>query len=151
MKVCCLLIRNPNAILCSAVVFVCVLRFPLPLPLSDHFLVVVAAAAVVFWIAIAIAKSYSSCTWREERVGNDLDSGRVDIIVDAKGMLPVRVLHDCHVVCVSRLPLPLLDRVLVDLVALGGKDVLAMILIADVLTLLMLMMDCWGAKQSNTS
>ena len=53
------------------------------------------------------------------------------------------------VVRVSQLPLllPLSDRVLVAaaaaiLVALGGKDVLAMILTADVLTLLMLIMDC---------
>ena len=158
----------------------------------------------------------SGCTWREGRVGNAVDSGRVDIIVDDKGMLPVHVLCDCHVVvwvsrlplplplpdrvvvvvtavfqlslpladrvqvalggkdvmvtnmlimdvsrllimlkdccwstfcccavaCVSRLSLSLSDRVPVVKVALGGKDVLAMILIADMLTLLMLIMDC---------
>ena len=81
----------------------------------------------------------SGCTWKEGCVGNALDSGRVDIAVDDKGMLPVRVLRDCHVVVfVSRftlpplldrvpvvaaavvfgLPLPLLDHVLV---ALGGR------------------------------
>ena len=54
----------------------------------------------------------SSCTWREERVGNALDSRRVDIIADDKGLLSVHVLRDCHaVVCMSRLPLPLSDRV----------------------------------------
>ena len=84
MKGCCLLIRDPIAILRSAAVFVCVLRFPLPLPLSDHFPVVVVAAAVVFQIAIAIVESYFGCTWREERIGNALDSGRVDIVVDDK-------------------------------------------------------------------
>ena len=50
----------------------------------------------------------------------------------------------CCVVCISRLRLllSLSDRVPVVLVALGGKGVLAMILIADVFTLLMLIMDC---------
>ena len=65
----------------------------------------------------------SSFTWREGRVsGNDLDSGRVHIVVDDKGLLPVRVLRDCrHVVCVSRLPLllPLSDRVMVVVAAAG--------------------------------
>ena len=57
------------------------------------------------------------CTWRERRHGDkDVDRGRVDIVVGDKGLLPVRVLRDCHVVvCVSQLPLPLswslLDRV----------------------------------------
>ena len=86
----------------------------------------------------------SGCTWREGRFGNALDSRRVDVVDDAKGMLPVRVLRDGHVFCVSRLPLPLplSDRVPVVLVALGRKDVLVTILMADVLILLMLMMDC---------
>ena len=54
----------------------------------------------------------SSCTWREGRVGNALDNERVDIVVDDKGLLPVNVLRDCRVVvCVSRLLLPLSDRV----------------------------------------
>ena len=61
----------------------------------------------------------SGCTWREEHVGNALDSGHVDIVVVDKGLLPVRVLRDCHgVVCVSRLPLPLLDCVLVAAVVI---------------------------------
>ena len=99
----------------------------------------------------------SGYTWREGRHGvHDLDRGRVDVVDDAKRLLMVRVLRDCHVVvCVSRLPLPdcvsvvvaaavvfllpLLDCVLV---ALGGRDVLTMLLIEDVLTLLMLIMDC---------
>ena len=66
----------------------------------------------------------SSCTWREGRHGgNTLDIGRVDIVVDDKGLLLVRVLRDCHVVvCVSRfpflLPLPLpSDRVLIVVAA----------------------------------
>ena len=43
----------------------------------------------------------------------------VDIVVDDKGLLPVRVLRDCHVVvCImSRLPLPLSDRVPAVIVA----------------------------------
>ena len=47
----------------------------------------------------------------------------------------------CVVVCVSRflISLPLSDRVPV---ALGGKDVLAMLLIEDVSTLLMMLGDC---------
>ena len=55
-----------------------------------------------------------SCTWRKGRVGNTLDRGRVDVVDDDKGVLPVRGFRDYHVVvCVSRLPLPLLDRVVV--------------------------------------
>ena len=45
------------------------------------------------------------------------------------------------VVCVSQLPLPLSNRVGVP-VALGAKDALAMLLIADVLTLLLMIKDC---------
>ena len=61
----------------------------------------------------------SSCTWREGRQGgNALDSGRVDIVVNDKGLLPVCVLCDCNIVaCVSRLQLSLSDRVPVVLVA----------------------------------
>ena len=60
----------------------------------------------------------SSCTWREGRVGNALDSERVDIVVGDKELLPVRGLHNCNVVvCVSRLPLPLPDRVPVVIAA----------------------------------
>ena len=36
-------------------------------------------------IAIAIVGLRSGCAWREGCVGNDLDSGRVHIIVDDKG------------------------------------------------------------------
>ena len=96
-------------------------------------------------IATVGSRWSSSCTWREGRVGNALDSRRVNIVVDDKGLLLVRVLRNCHVVvCVSRLPLslplpsdrvpvvvaaavvfrlPLPDRVSV-LVALGGKDIM---------------------------
>ena len=44
----------------------------LPLPLLDRVLV---------WC--------SNYTWREGRVGNAFHSGRVDIVVDDKGLLPV--------------------------------------------------------------
>ena len=51
-------------------------------------------------IAIAIvAAAVGSCfgyIWREERVGKALDSGCVDIVVDDRGLLPVRVPRDCH-------------------------------------------------------
>ena len=55
----------------------------------------------------------SGCAWREGRVDNALDRGRVDIIVGDKGLLPVRVLRNCHVVvCMPRFTLPpLSDRV----------------------------------------
>ena len=53
-------------------------------------------------VAIAIVGSRFGCTWREGRGGNGLDSGRVDIVVDDKGLLPVCVLCNRHgVVCVS--------------------------------------------------
>ena len=48
-------------------------------------------------IAIAIVGLRSGCsccsgrTWREGRVGNALDRGRVDVVDDAKGLLPVPV------------------------------------------------------------
>ena len=62
----------------------------------------------------------SSCTWREGRVvGNDIDNGRVHIVVDDKELLPVRVLRDCRVViCVSPWPLPLSNPVQVVVAAL---------------------------------
>ena len=70
-------------------VVVCVLRFPFPLPLSDC---VPVAAAVVFLLHLEGGR----------HGGHDLDRGRVDVVDDAKGLLPVRVLRDCHVVvCVS--------------------------------------------------
>ena len=62
--------------------------------------------------------------------------------------------HCCVVVCVSRLPLPLplpLSNCVGVPVALEGKDVLEMLLIADVLLLLISIMDCCGAKQTNTT
>ena len=47
------------------------------------------------------------------------------------------------VICVSQLPLPLLDCVpVVDVAALGAKDVLEIFLTEAVLTLLMLLKDC---------
>ena len=76
-------------------------------------------------IAVAIDGSCSGYIWREERVGKALDSGRVDIVIDYKGLLPVRVPRDCHrkltdrvpfvvaAAVVFRLPLLLSDRVLV--------------------------------------
>ena len=54
---------------------------PLPLLLSDR-----------------VPVQCSGCTWREGRVDNALDSGRVDIIVEDKGLMAVRVLRNCHVV-----------------------------------------------------
>ena len=50
---------------------------------------------MLWWclIAIAIVGSCSGCTWREKRIGNALDSGRVDI-----AML-LSVCHDCHCHC----------------------------------------------------
>ena len=61
-----------------------------------------------------------------------------------------RAVFLCCIVCVSRFPLPspLSGRIPVVVVAaavpvaLGEKDVLTMILIADVLTLLMMIKDC---------
>ena len=61
----------------------------MPLPLSDC---VPVAAAVVFLLHLEGGR----------HGGHDLDRGRVDVVDDAKGLLPVRVLRDCHVVvCVS--------------------------------------------------
>ena len=60
-----------------------------PLPLSDR---VPVAAAVVYILHLEGGR----------HGGHDLDRRHVDIVDDAKGLLPVRVLHDCHVVvCVS--------------------------------------------------
>ena len=60
----------------------------------------------------------SGCTWREGRVGNALDRKRVDIVVDDKGLLLVRVFHNCYAVfCVSRLLLSLSVRVPVVITA----------------------------------
>ena len=48
----------------------------------------------------------SGCNWREGcHGGHDLYRGRVNVVDDAKGLLPVLV--RCCVVCVSRFPLPL--------------------------------------------
>ena len=86
----------------------------------------------------------SSCTWREERVGNALDSGRVDIVVDdwtvagpCSSRLPCCYLcvmitiaivgsrSGCSCCCGGvRLPLPLSERVPVDAEGRhGDKDV----------------------------
>ena len=61
----------------------------------------------------------------------------------------------CVVVCVSRLPLPpLSDRVSAVvvccgvLVALGGKDLLAMLLVEDASTLLMILKDCCRSRSA---
>ena len=119
-------------------VVVCVLQLPLPFPLSDCAVV---AADVVF-----------HCTWREGyHGGHDLNRERVvNVVDDAKGLLPVHVpllyclratvsiaiatvglRSGCSCCCCCGVP-----------VALGRKDVMAMLLIVDVLTLLMLIMDC---------
>ena len=75
-------------------------------------------------ITIAIVKLCSSCTWKEETVGNALDSGRVDIVVDDKGLLLVRILHNCHgVVCAPGFTLPLSDRVLFVVVVAAAAAV----------------------------
>ena len=75
---------------CGRCVFVCVSRLPLPI-LSDRVPVVV---AVVFLLHLE----------GRRHGGHDLDRGRVDVVDDAKGLLPVR--DCCVVLCVSRLPLP---------------------------------------------
>ena len=65
----------------------------------------------------------------------DVDRDHIDVVV----------IHNCCVVvCVSLLPLSLSIRVLVVvvLVALGGKGMLAMILIEDVLMLLLMIRNC---------
>ena len=54
----------------------------------------------------------SSCTLREERVYNALDRGRVNIVDDAKGLLPI-----CVPLLCCCLQLPLSDCVPVVLVA----------------------------------
>ena len=60
----------------------------------------------------------SSGSWREGRHGaNNLDRGRVSVVVVDRVLLPVRV-HCCVVVCImSRLPLPFSDCVPVVVVA----------------------------------
>ena len=92
-----------------------------------------------------------------------LDSGRVNIVVDDKGLLLVRVLCDCRVVvCMSRLPLPLpsdcvpvvvvaavVFRLPLPLsncvpVAIGGKDVM----VTKMLILLLMMKYCCWEKQT---
>ena len=67
----------------------------------------------------------SGCTWREGyHGGHDLDRGRVDIVDDDKGLLPVLVHDCCAVVCVSQLPLPpLSDRVPVVVVVFAADMV----------------------------
>ena len=69
--------------------FVCMLRLPLS-PLSNRVPVVV--AAVVFRLhlegrTVLLLLWYSGFTWREERVGNALDSKRVDIVDADNGLL----------------------------------------------------------------
>ena len=115
-------------------------QLPLP-PLSDRVPVVVVAATVAFRLPLPL-------------------SDRVPVALGEKNMLALLFIADvltlllmikdfcrsmfccCVVAFVSQLPLPLSDCIPVGLVVLGGKGVLAIILIADVLTLLMLIMDC---------
>ena len=68
------------------------------------------------YVTITIVGLCSSCIWREgcHASGHDLDKGRVDVVDDAKGLLPVR--DCCVVLCVSRVPLPSPNRVLVVVV-----------------------------------
>ena len=81
--------------------------------------------------------------------GRDLDRGRVNIVDNAKGLFPVHIPLLCCCLCVAiGIAITIVGlrcsccscRVPVEL---GGKNVVAMLLIADVLTLLMLIMDCW--------
>ena len=75
------------------------------LPLTDRVPVVVAA---VFQLHLEGGRHGDK----------DVDGRGVDIVDDAKGLMPVRVLRDCCVVRVPRLPLPpLSDCVLVVVVA----------------------------------
>ena len=75
-------------------------------------------------VLIAVVGScFPGYIWREERVGKALDSGHVDVVVDDKGLSPVRVPRNCKstdrvpvvvaAVVVFRLSLPLSDHVLV--------------------------------------
>ena len=94
------------------------------------------------------------CTWRERRHGgHDIDRGRVNIVDDAKGLLPVRVLLLCCLCVMIPIGIAMVGSrsgcscccCCGVLVALGGKDVMVtMMLIEDILTLLMLIMDCLG-------
>ena len=134
----------------------------LALPLLDRVLVVV--AAVVFWLPLPLLDRFPvllccyDCTWWKERHGGkDVDRGHVGVVDDAKGLLPVLSAFRCCVVCMPRLPLPLSDRIPVVFVAaavvfrlhLEGRMSWWRMLIEDVLALLMMTEDCWGAKKSN--
>ena len=69
---------------------------------------------IAFRLQLLLLLWCSGCAWRELRVGNALDSRRVDVVVDDNILVPVHVPRDCHVVvCVSRLSLTLSDRVVV--------------------------------------
>ena len=112
-------------------------RLPLP-PLSDR----VSVVAVVFLLYLEGGR----------HGGHDLDRGRVDVVDDAKG----------RVVCISRLPLPLSDRVPVAAVVdchchcrnafrLMLKDVMVTkMLMENMLMLLMMLMDCFEERNKQT-
>ena len=114
-------------------------------------------------IAIVESRSGCSCCCGDVRLPLPL-SDRVPVALGGKNVLTMLLIADvltlllmikdccrsafcCCAVCISRflLTLPLSDRVPV-LVALGGKDVLAMLLIADVSPLLILIMDCFEER-----
>ena len=79
--------------------------FPLPLLLLDR---VPVAAAVVFLLHLEGGR----------HGGHGLDRGRVDIVDDVKGLLPVLVRNCCAVICMTQLPLlPLSDLDLVVVAA----------------------------------
>ena len=114
------------------------LPLPLPLPLSDRVPVVVVAAVVVFQLHLEQGRTFD----------NALDRGHVHIVDDTKGLLPIHVPMLCCCMCV-------MIAIVIAIagsrsgccccgvpVALGAKDVLAMFLIEDVSTLLMMLKDC---------
>jgi len=105
----------------------------------------------VVCFCICICPWCSGCTWREGRVGGNLDRERVNVVDVAKGLkedkgrlgVPGYVLAGCRwkqaLVRTTRLPLSIRVPVVV---VLEGKDIMvAMILIADVLTLLLMIKD----------
>ena len=91
----------------------------------------------------------SGCTWRKGRHGDkDVDRGRIKIVDDAKGLLPIHIPLMYCCLCFTIAIAIVGSRsgcscCCVVPVALGGKDVMVTkMLIEDVLALLMLLKDC---------
>ena len=115
---------------------------PLSFSLSDRVLaVVVVAGAVVF--RLYLEEGHNG--------GYDLDRGRVDVVDDAEGLLPVHVPLLCYCLRVmiaiaivgSRFSCSCSCCCCGVTVALGGKDVMVTkMLIEDVSMLLILLKDC---------